>query len=100
MKEDSGPPCKTILVVGSKSMLLRPPTRLFFKDGCQLRGFSQLPRIRYLFYCSFYPFVYCFNPPKTISNHRKSFVDMDKTDPLYAYVIADFTICVKISSSP
>ena len=47
----------------------------------------------------FHPFVYCLNP-KTISNHRKSFVDMDKTDPLDAYVIADFARCGKISSSP
>ena len=35
------------------------------------------------------PFVYCLNP-KTIANYKKSFVDMDKTDPLDAYIIADF----------
>lgn len=79
--------------------LIRSTARLFFKDGCQSRGFSQLPRLGYLFHCFFYPFVYCLNP-KTISNHRKSFVDMDKTDPLDAYVIADFARCGKISSSP
>lgn len=43
--------------------------------------------------------VYCLNP-KTIVNHRKSFVDMDKTDPLDAFVIADFARCGRISSSP
>lgn len=45
------------------------------------------------------PFVYCLNP-KTIANYRKSFVDMDKTDPLDAYVIADFARCGRITSSP
>lgn len=43
--------------------------------------------------------VYCLNP-KTIVNYRKSFVDMDKTDPLDAFVIADFARCGRISSSP
>ncbi|NMA50038.1 MAG: IS110 family transposase [Tissierellia bacterium] len=43
--------------------------------------------------------VYCLNP-KTIVNYRKSFTDMDKTDPLDAYVIADFARCGRISSSP
>ena len=31
----------------------------------------------------FKPLVYCLNP-KTVANYRKSFVDMDKTDPLDA----------------
>ena len=45
------------------------------------------------------PLVYCLNP-KTIANYRKTFVDMDKTDPLDAYVIADFARCGKITSKP
>lgn len=45
------------------------------------------------------PLVYCLNP-KTVSNYRKSFVDMDKTDSLDAYVIADFARCGRITSSP
>lgn len=47
----------------------------------------------------FNPKVYCLNP-KSIVNYRKSFVDMDKTDPLDAFVIADFARCGRISSSP
>jgi transposase len=47
----------------------------------------------------FTPFVYCLNP-KTIANYRKSFSDMDKTDPLDAFVIADFARCGRITSSP
>lgn len=43
--------------------------------------------------------VYCLNP-KTTSNYRKSFVDMDKTDPLDAYIIADFARCGRITSKP
>lgn len=35
------------------------------------------------------PYVYCLNQ-KTTANYRKSFVAMDKTDPLDAYLIADF----------
>jgi len=45
------------------------------------------------------PLVYCLNP-KTVANYRKSFVDMDKTDPLDAYVIADFARCGRIASKP
>ncbi|MGB4313058.1 MAG: IS110 family transposase [Natronincolaceae bacterium] len=45
------------------------------------------------------PLVYCLNP-KTIANYRKSFVDMDKTDPLDAYIIADFARCGRITSKP
>jgi len=45
------------------------------------------------------PMVYCLNP-KTIANYRKSFVDMDKTDPLDAYIIADFARCGRITSQP
>lgn len=35
------------------------------------------------------PYVYCLNP-KATANYRKSYVAMDKTDPLDAYLIADF----------
>lgn len=35
------------------------------------------------------PYVYCINPKMT-ANYRKSYVGMDKTDPLDAYLIADF----------
>jgi len=45
------------------------------------------------------PIVYCLNP-KTIANYRKSFVDMDKTDPLDAFIIADFARCGRITSQP
>lgn len=45
------------------------------------------------------PLVYCLNP-KTVANYRKSFIDMDKTDPLDAYIIADFARCGRISSKP
>jgi len=45
------------------------------------------------------PIVYCLNP-KTTANYRKSFVDMDKTDPLDAYIIADFARCGRITSEP
>jgi transposase len=47
----------------------------------------------------FKPFVYCLNP-KTVANYRKSFVDMDKTDPLDAYIIADFARCGRITCKP
>ena len=47
----------------------------------------------------FKPFVYCLNP-KTVANYRKSFIDMDKTDPLDAYIIADFARCGRITSKP
>ena len=47
----------------------------------------------------FKPLVYCLNP-KSVANYRKSFVDMDKTDPLDAFVIADFARCGRITCSP
>lgn len=47
----------------------------------------------------FKPLVYCLNP-KSVANYRKSFVDMDKTDPLDAFVIADFARCGRITSTP
>ena len=43
--------------------------------------------------------VFCLNP-KTVSNYKKSFVDLNKSDPIDAFVIADFTRCGRISSSP
>jgi len=48
---------------------------------------------------SYRPVVYCLNP-KTIANYRKSFVDIDKTDPLDAYIIADFARCGRITTTP
>ena len=51
------------------------------------------------FLLAYKPLVYCLNP-KTVSNYRKSFVDMDKTDPLDAYIIADFARCGRIASEP
>lgn len=47
----------------------------------------------------FNPLVYCLNP-KSVANYRKSFVDFDKTDPLDAFVIADFARCGRITSEP
>ncbi|QUH26451.1 IS110 family transposase [Serpentinicella alkaliphila] len=45
------------------------------------------------------PLVYCLNP-KSISNYRKSFIDIDKTDPLDAYIIADFARVGRITCQP
>src|SRR5690554_4329174 len=45
------------------------------------------------------PLVYCLNP-KSVANYRRSFVDMDKTDPLDAFIIADFARCGRIKSQP
>ena len=45
------------------------------------------------------PHVYCLNP-KTTASYRKTFVDMDVTDGLDAYLIADFARCGKITSKP
>ncbi|MBS4536476.1 transposase [Clostridium sp. D2Q-14] len=42
------------------------------------------------------PLVYCLNP-KTVTDYRKSFVDMNKTDPLDAYIIADFALLFYIT---
>lgn len=35
------------------------------------------------------PYVFCVNPKMT-ANYRKSYIGMDKTDPMDAYLIADF----------
>lgn len=45
------------------------------------------------------PYVYCLNP-KSIANYRKSFIGMSKTDPLDAYIIADFARVGRIDSQP
>lgn len=47
----------------------------------------------------FKPKVYCLNP-KIIKAYKDTFVDMDKTDPLDALVLADFARVGKIKSSP
>jgi transposase len=47
----------------------------------------------------FKPKVYCLNP-KVVANYKKTFVDIDKTDPKDAMVIADFARVGKITSSP
>lgn len=47
----------------------------------------------------FRPYVYCLNP-KTVANYRKSFVDIDKTDFIDAFIIADFARVGRIDSEP
>mgnify|MGYP003365636839 FL=1 len=47
----------------------------------------------------FKPKVYCLNP-KVIASYKKTFVDIDKTDPKDAMVISDFARVGKITSSP
>ncbi|WP_031270948.1 MULTISPECIES: IS110 family RNA-guided transposase [Clostridium] len=47
----------------------------------------------------FKPKIYCLNP-RVISAYKKSFVDIDKTDPKDAFVIADFARVGKISTAP
>ena len=47
----------------------------------------------------FKPLVYCLNP-KSVANYRKSFIDMNKTDPLDAYMIADFARIGRITCEP
>ena len=43
------------------------------------------------------PYVFCLNPKMT-ANYRKSYIAMDKTDPLDAYLIADFARCGRIKN--
>lgn len=45
------------------------------------------------------PFVFCLNP-KTIANYKKSFIGMSKTDPIDAFVIADFARVGRITNEP
>lgn len=47
----------------------------------------------------FKPKVYCMNP-RVICAYKKSFIDMDKTDPKDAFVIADFARVGKITTAP
>lgn len=47
----------------------------------------------------FKPKVYCLNP-RVINAYKKSFTDMDKTDPLDALAIADFARVGKINIKP
>ena len=47
----------------------------------------------------FKPKVYCLNP-RVINAYKKSFTDMDKTDPLDALAIADFARVGKINTKP
>lgn len=43
----------------------------------------------------FKPYIFCVNPKMT-ANYRKSYVGMDKTDSLDAYLIADFARCGRL----
>ena len=45
------------------------------------------------------PFVFCLNP-KTIANYKKSFIGLSKTDPIDAFVIADFARVGRITNEP
>lgn len=45
------------------------------------------------------PYVYCLNP-KVVANYRKSFIGLSKTDPLDAFVIADFARVGRIDQEP
>lgn len=45
------------------------------------------------------PFVFCLNP-KTIANYKKSFIGLSKTDPIDAFVIADFARVGRITIEP
>lgn len=45
------------------------------------------------------PYVYCLNP-KVIHNYRKSFIGIGKTDPIDAYIIADFARVGRINIEP
>jgi len=45
------------------------------------------------------PYVYCLNP-KTIANYRKSYISVGKTDPICAFMIADFARVGHIKTEP
>ncbi|MDD3169050.1 MAG: IS110 family transposase [Eubacteriales bacterium] len=45
------------------------------------------------------PYVYCLNP-KMIANYKKSFLGLSKTDPIDAFVIADFARVGRINVEP
>lgn len=45
------------------------------------------------------PFVFCLNP-KTVANYKKSFIGLSKTDPIDAFVIADYARVGRITNEP
>lgn len=45
------------------------------------------------------PYVYCLNP-KIVANYRKSFIGLNKNDPIDAYIIADFARVGRIDTQP
>ena len=47
----------------------------------------------------YHPYVFCLNPKMT-ANYRKSFIGMNKTDLLDAFVIADFARVGRIETEP
>jgi transposase len=47
----------------------------------------------------FKPYVFCLNPKMT-ANYRKAFIAMAKTDPLDAFIIADFARAGLIETEP
>lgn len=47
----------------------------------------------------FSPYVYCLNPKMT-ATYRKTFVGLSKTDPLDAFIIADFARVGRINCAP
>ena len=47
----------------------------------------------------FCPYVYCLNP-KTTAQYKKSYVSVGKTDPIDAFIIADFARVGRIKSEP
>ena len=48
---------------------------------------------------SIQPYVFCLNPEMT-TNYRKTFIAMAKTDPLDAFIIADFARAGLIETDP
>lgn len=47
----------------------------------------------------YHPYVFCLNPKMT-ANYRKSFIGLNKTDPLDAFIIADFARAGRIETDP
>jgi len=45
------------------------------------------------------PYVYCLNP-KTTANYKKSYVSLGRSDPLDAFIIADFARVGRIKTKP
>jgi transposase len=45
------------------------------------------------------PYVYCLNP-KTTANYKKSYISVGKTDPIDAFIIADFARVGRITTEP